>query len=1089
MRHRVCLLFAVALPSSIFWSAVQPGVLEAAAPAVVINELNYNPEDDNPADEFIELFNTTGTAVDLTGWCIDGISYCFGPGAAIPANGFIVRNGPQYGGQLSNGGEEIVLSDAAGTVIDALEYDDKEEWPAYADGDGHSLQRRDPAATSDHSGNWESAPPTPGAVNATRANGLLPTFSKVEHTESPAAGAAIEVTAKFAGAAAATLFYRIGFGAEVAVAMAVSGSGLSASIPGQAAGALVRYRLEATTDGRVGTWPRQGDGARYWGTTVARSVATNLPLFEFFMPDFDYAIMEKDLSLGGDEGYPMVFAYGGQIFDNTKIRVKGQASRYFPKKKFKIILPPGYELEDDDLFPDAVDEWAMHSAWADRSFLRETLSSEFMLDAGSKAQQAFPVRFERNGQFFGLYTYVEQPDGTYRGRYGLDDSEVYEVGPDNLFGLLDAGDANRSESSLRARYDKETFEYQNDDRLREFIEAVNYLSGTTERDWLYDNADIPSIVNILAASMVIQNQDYGHKNYRLVFDQYERVGILQNDYDLTWGRRWSNTYGATESRVYVGGAFEHPGSPFFDRFFTDPELAAMVRRRVRTLADELLVPSRIGARVDELAALIRPEAVLDRWVWGTYGGSADPTAEAERLMSSFVVPQYDRLRGTLASQGRVASTTQPAIPDVVFQSVRYDGIEHVVLENRSGDTVDISGFSLPEIDFVIPGGTVLLPGQAVVFAHEDAPTLKNQYRGFLVGGVFHESVTDALDGITLKNRQGAVVARHNMVPPKQSTQFKGLPDRSALVSIAAVNTASGGWLQVLACGATPFATSNLNADGVGQNRATLALTRFDADGTACLNNWMATHMIADVQGYFAEGAIDDIPDTRLLDSRSGSRPSAGSFTVVSGGRPNSTGIVSIVATETVGRSYLSIVPCSTTTAPTTSNLNWSYTNSVIATSAFMRFDADGKACVYTHEPAHVVVDVQGYLVDTAFDDIVDERLLDTRAGERPADASSTVIHGRPNSSAVISVVAAQTAAKGWLQVVDCAASPGASSNLNFDRPGLVIAGLAVVQFDAAGKACVYTSRSTHLVVDVQGYFTPGAFDDIVDVRVLDTRNN
>jgi spore coat protein CotH len=1087
MHRRSLLLLAVALPSSVVWGSTMGGVVEAATPSVVINELHFNPEDDNPVSEFFELFNTTGSAIDLNGWCVDGISYCFGPGAVIPANGYIVRNGLQYSGKLSNGGEQIVLSDAGGSVVDALEYDDKEQWPAYADGEGPSLQRRDPASASDHPGNWESGAPTPGTLNVSRANGLLPTFSEVEHTELPAAGATVEVTAQFDGATAATLYYRIGFGAEVAVAMSVSGSTVSASIPGQAAGSLIRYRLAATQDGRTGTWPRQGDGARYWGTTVERPVATNLPLFEFFMSDFDFAVMEKDLSLHGDDGYPMVFAYEGQVFDAAKIRVKGQVSRSFPKKKFKIILPPGYDLEDDDLFPDDVDEWAMHSAWADKSFLRETLSSEFMLDAGAKAQQAFPVRFERNGQFFGLYTYVEQPDGTYRGRYDLDDSEVYEVGPDNLFGLLAAADATRSESSLRARYDKETFEYLDDHRLREFIEAVNYLRGTSERDWFYDNVDIPSVVNILAASMVIQNQDYGHKNYRLVFDEYERVGILQNDYDLTWGRRWSSTYGATDSRVYVGGAFEHPGAPFFDRFYLDSDLAAMVQRRIRTLTDELLVPSRMQARVTELAASIRPEAVLDRAVWGTYGPSADPTDEADRIMRSFVEPQYDRLRGTLASQGRVASTPQPAIPSVVFQSVHYDGIEHIALENRSADTVDISGFELPEVDFVIPGGTVLLPGRAAIFVHEDVPTLKDQYRGFLVAGVFHESVTDAVDGITLLNRQGAVVARHNMVAPKQSTEFKGLANRSAMVSIVAVGTGSSGWLQVLACGETPGETSNLNSDGPGQTRATLALTRFDTDGTTCLNNWMATHMVADIQGYFAESSIEDVPDLRLLDSRGGQRPGAGALTVVSGGRPDSTGIVSIVATATTGRSYLSIVPCTSTAAPTTSNLNWSRPGTTIATAAFARFDAEGKVCVYTHEPTHLVVDLQGYLADTAFDDIADERLADSRSGERPGERSSTVIRGRPNSSAVLSLVAVQTAGSGFLQVHDCATPPGATSNLNYDRAGTVIAGLTVAHFDADGTACVYTSRASHLVVDLQGYFADGAFDDVVDVRVLDTR--
>lgn len=150
--------------------------------------------------------------------------------------------------------------------------------------------------------------------------------------------------------------------------------------------------------------------------------------------------------------------------------------------------------------------------------------------------------------------------------------------------------------------------------------------------------------------------------------------------------------------------------------------------------------------------------------------------------------------------------------------------------------------------------------------------------------------------------------------------------------------------------------------------------------------------------------------------------------------------------------YLSIVPCTSTTVPGTSNLNWSRPNTTIAAATFARFDADGRICVYTHRSTHLVVDVQGYLADAAFDDI-----------------------------------AVDTAGPGFLQVHDCAARPGATSNLNYDQAGTVIAGLAVARFGADGTACVFMSRATHLVVDVQGHFADGALDDIVDIRVLDTR--
>lgn len=1082
---RAALAFVVLVTGGLVASPV--GQVAAATPPVVINELNYNPTDGNPAGEWLELLNTTGAAIDLSGWCIGGVSYCFAAGATIAPGGFVLVGGSEYTGALSNSGEKITLQDAAKVTVDAVTYEDDGVWPAMADGDGHSLQRRDPNSSSTKPGNWVSAPQTPWAHNNGAGAGLLPSFSNVVHTVLPAAGQAIDVSAKLADATAATLVYRVGVpGSEMAVAMTVTGGVATASIPGQAAGALVRYRLEATTDGRTGTWPRQGDGSTYTGTTVARPSPSGLPVFEFFMDDATYNLMVNDLDLTGDNGYGMTFAYKGQVFDLARIRVKGQVSRSFPKKKFKIILPAGHVL-DDDIFPDAVDEFAVHSSWSDRSFLRETLASEFMTAADALgAQQALPIRLERNGAFYGLYTYVEQPDGTWRDRYLLDDSEVYEVGPDNIFGLLAPADITRSQATLRARYDKETFDYLNDDVLREFINVVNGLSGAAEREWMLANANVPSIVNALATSMVIQHQDWGHKNYRLVFDQHGLVGVTQNDYDLSFGRRWSQTAGPTSTDVGIGGAFEHPGGPFFETFFFDPVLSEMIKRRIRTLAEEVLVPANLSARVDTLAAQVRPDAVADRARWGTYGGSADPTVEARRIIDQFVSPQQSRLLGTMAAQNRVARTSQPAVPNVTFSGAQYDGVEFVTVTNHSGDSVDLSGFTIPELEFTVPGGTVLLPGRAAVFNHEDAGRIAGGFPGMLLAGTFPESLMDAPDGITLRNRSGAIVATWNPLIPGTVTELDGQANRSALVSIVATGTLAPGYLQVHDCATEPGATSNLNVDGSGQTRAVLALAKFDADGKACLFNLNATHAVADLQGYFADGAVDDIVDARLIDTRSGAKPLSSSLTKITGGRPSSTGLVSLVATQTDGPGYLAVVDCSSTGEPPTSNLNFDRAGQTVATLTFARFDAQGEVCVWALTGTHIVADVQGYLAPTAFDDIADERLIDTRSGAQPVPSVVT-LHGRPNSTGVVSLVATAATAPLYLQVLPCGSTPGATSNINVDRQGATANGLATVQFAADGTACVFASSVTQIVADLQGYFTAGAFDDIADTRLLDSR--
>jgi predicted esterase len=325
-------------------------------------------------------------------------------------------------------------------------------------------------------------------------------------------------------------------------------------------------------------------------------------------------------------------------------------------------------------------------------------------------------------------------------------------------------------------------------------------------------------------------------------------------------------------------------------------------------------------------------------------------------------------------------------------------------------------------------------------------------------------------------------------PPVASghqTSISGLANRSGVVSLVGVDNQIPGFVQVLPCGSTAGASSNLNADRVRQIRSVLAVVQFDAQGHACLFNQVRTHLVADLQGYFAPLAFDDVPDSRLLDTRGGTKPRDASQTIIAG-RPNSTAVVSVVITETTSAGYVQVLPCGT--APgAASNLNADGANQTRAGLAFVRFDAQGTACVFTQKAAHLVVDLQGYMTDGSFDDITDDRLLDSRLGARPAGGSSTQITGRANATGVVSIVATETGAAGYVQVLPCGAVPGAYSNLNTDGAGQTIAGLAFVHFDAQGHACLFNQADTHLVIDVQGYLADGAFVDIADERLLDTR--
>ncbi len=1068
-----------------------PLVSAASSNDVVFNEIMYHPEDDHPDGEYLELYNRTGSAINLSGWCIDGVKYCFGSGAVVAAGGYLVTSSADWGGGLKNGGEDIALLDQAGNEIDFVDYDDKGQWPANTDGNGASLQRLDVNSLGDNPGNWVGASPTPGRVNATRS-GPLPVWDDVEHTVLPAPGEPIVVTGTVTGAQRADLIYRIGFGPIVGTTVTLVDGRATGQIPGQAAGTLIRYRLRAVaaSDTR-GTWPRQGDGATWTGTTVATGGSNEVPRFEWFMTDSKYRAAEADLTKSGDDGYPAVFAYNGQIFDNTTVRVKGQSSRYWAKKKWKFVLPDGHELEIDGVIDEAVDEFALHSNWSDKSFLRETLAAEFMERAGLPTSQAFPVALNRNGRFYGLYTYVEQRDGTFRDRNGFDDATVYEVGGNDQFGDMALSHAWLSESQLRRRYDKDTREFEDDGPLRDLIVGLNG-SPASRRAYVDQHVDKASVINTIAAAAVIQHYDFGLKNYDLVLNEQGLWEIYPTDFDMTLGHRGNLQCGSLCGTILIGGSFEHPAQPLFAAFWYDPEFIGLIRQRIRTLVEEELTPSLFRSRIDELRGQVGALADQDRSIWRTYGTQQSPADAAEDIMSRYIVPQHNRLLGPFVRSGRVAATSQPAIPSVSILDVQYDTVgdrpPHVILRNNSQRVVDLSGFEIRELDFVVRGGTMLAPGQTAVAVHDDLGRLGGLFSGRVFAGQFGEDIHEFGDGFQLRNREGAIVASWTLVPPRQVTEISGSANTSAFVSIVAAQTRGYGYLQVLDCAAEPGSTSNVTHDRNGQVRAGAGVVRFDADGKLCVYNAAAGHVIVDVQGYFADAAIDDVDDQRLLDTReTGGLVPAGSMTPISG-RANSSAMISLAGVRSAGRHFLQVLPCDAQPGEY-SNLNFDAANQNRTGLAVVRFDDAGQTCVFNGLATHLVVDLQAYLDESAIDDVDDVRLLDTRLTRKAAAGSQTVITGRPGTSAFVSIVAVATEGRGYVQVLPCGAAPGGSSNVNSDGPRQNVSNVAVVEFDADGRACLFTQLSAHLVVDLQGYLEPGAFDDIDDVRLVDTRSD
>ena len=134
---------------------------------VVINEVAWAGTQCNDADEWIELYNNTSEAIDLTGWvlkAVDGSPIITLQGTIPPFGFFLLErsddntvadiNADQiFTGSLSNNGEILELWDATGTLVDTANSDGG-PWPAgQVSPERRSMERINPNGP-DTADNW-----------------------------------------------------------------------------------------------------------------------------------------------------------------------------------------------------------------------------------------------------------------------------------------------------------------------------------------------------------------------------------------------------------------------------------------------------------------------------------------------------------------------------------------------------------------------------------------------------------------------------------------------------------------------------------------------------------------------------------------------------------------------------------------------------------------------------------------------------------------------------------------------------------------------------------------------------------------------
>jgi len=157
---------------SSYVAAINP--LEGVKKNVVFNEINFKSGTTKPSGDWVEIYNPSDEAIDLTGWKYkdDNSYYQFSNGFTLGADSYLViaedilKFNTVYpnisnvvgssGFGLSSSGEYILLVDNYNMTIDSVYYKTSAPWPTQASGTGHTLELRDFRFDNNVGENWYS---------------------------------------------------------------------------------------------------------------------------------------------------------------------------------------------------------------------------------------------------------------------------------------------------------------------------------------------------------------------------------------------------------------------------------------------------------------------------------------------------------------------------------------------------------------------------------------------------------------------------------------------------------------------------------------------------------------------------------------------------------------------------------------------------------------------------------------------------------------------------------------------------------------------------------------------------------------------
>jgi len=622
------------------------------------------------------------------------------------------------------------------------------------------------------------ADPTPGTPNQTALIQIGPAISQV--TENPPAPAADEdlvitaqVTEVLGPVLGAQLYYVVNYDeARANMNMVDDGTGgdvtagddvYTAVIPAEAYGPgdMVRwYVMAIDSNGQMSRsplFPYPDDSPEFYGTVVPDpSIQSELPVLYWFTEN-----RAATQTRGGTRA--SVF-YDGEFYDNIFVRRRGGATAG-DSQKFAFNRAFRFRFSDEH---QRVREFNLNTRGSDATYLRQPLAFETMRNAGSPGSLSLLMLSVLNGSVDRVGIYIEQVDEEFLERNGLDPYGA-------LYKFVQRSSITPVFNDISTGIEKKTRRDEGFDDITAVVAGLNAPTQEARRVFVFDNFNLPQMMNYLAARCLLQDTDDIRKNFYF----YRDTNGTGQWSIFPWDKDW--TFGITgDGWIYTTHPFlgddAHPKnngrqwSVYLSVMYQLPETQEMFLRRLRTVMDEILLPpplpsSFFEGRIDEMLAQAREDLP---------GSAVNSVTSLKNYFPNRRIQLYvDHRIGNTSNPpvGGCAGipNSQPADVSIIFGDCDPNPMfgdqdaEYVQLINPNSYAVDISGWQLTGgIEYEFRPGTVIVSSGSLyvspnVRAFRDRSVAPTAGQGLFVQGNYAGHLSNWGGTLELRDATGRLV--------------------------------------------------------------------------------------------------------------------------------------------------------------------------------------------------------------------------------------------------------------------------------------------------------------------------------------------